>query len=445
MSYSFIKYTTSRLSVMALLSGTAIGLACTLPAGSAKAGFEWTPPAQEQPSEPTRMPTPVEREQAMQDAPDQSFDDRFSLPQDMNPDADKQTGGDGSEMAGTDKETHQDMTGEQDTDTQKSQTTMSGPIDITGQSPSQSTVTTVADDGMNDGMDNDMDNDRGQSGGEVSLPPETAESDIQNIQDMPERRDAPESMTSPKPVEAITFNEVEGFGNDIPLALALRQIAPGDYKLSFDGVSPGASVSWSGGRGWDEILKDVMVDLGAQATIDDETISIARYDGMGDRLVLRHDDRDMPGMYVAGSDAEAADIDTDGPVALNEPVNGADDGPMSLDGTDMADSKDAMIDPAPARTVQETGAQIWTAAPGERVSDVLKDWTNRAGAQLFWNTSSSYTLTSALRYEGSLEGASNELLREATGGDDSIQSELYPNLPDGPEILLVRTVPKDSM
>lgn len=51
------------------------------------------------------------------------------------------------------------------------------------------------------------------------------------------------------------FAVVEGFGKEMPLALALSQIVPAEYAYSFgEGVNPGMRVSWNGGQPWNEVL-----------------------------------------------------------------------------------------------------------------------------------------------------------------------------------------------
>lgn len=75
---------------------------------------------------------------------------------------------------------------------------------------------------------------------------------------------------------AKTFAVAEGFGSDIPLALALGQIVPPSFAYSFgDGVNPGKRVSWEGGKPWNEVLADVLQPLGLTFEID------------GQRLLLR--------------------------------------------------------------------------------------------------------------------------------------------------------------
>lgn len=52
-----------------------------------------------------------------------------------------------------------------------------------------------------------------------------------------------------------SFAVVEGFGKEMPLALALSQIVPAEYAYAFgEGVNPGMRVSWNGGAPWNDVL-----------------------------------------------------------------------------------------------------------------------------------------------------------------------------------------------
>ncbi len=64
------------------------------------------------------------------------------------------------------------------------------------------------------------------------------------------------------------FAEIAGFGSDMPLALALRQIVPPEYGFSFgDGVNPGYRVSWNGGRPWNEVVSEMLAPLNLSAEV----------------------------------------------------------------------------------------------------------------------------------------------------------------------------------
>lgn len=55
------------------------------------------------------------------------------------------------------------------------------------------------------------------------------------------------------------YVEAIGFGRDLPLALALSQVIPSDFTHSFaKDVDAGVSVSWEGGKPWNEVLNDML-------------------------------------------------------------------------------------------------------------------------------------------------------------------------------------------
>lgn len=62
--------------------------------------------------------------------------------------------------------------------------------------------------------------------------------------------------------ETETFDVLEGFGSEMPLALALRQIVPAQYAFSFGkNVNPGMAISWTGGQPWNSVLEDALTPL----------------------------------------------------------------------------------------------------------------------------------------------------------------------------------------
>jgi hypothetical protein len=76
---------------------------------------------------------------------------------------------------------------------------------------------------------------------------------------------------------AANYPQAVGFGNDIPLALALRQIVPANYAFAFaQSINPGIRVSWNGGKPWDQVLNEMVSPLGMSAQIINKTIYIKK-------------------------------------------------------------------------------------------------------------------------------------------------------------------------
>lgn len=103
----------------------------------------------------------------------------------------------------------------------------------------------------------------------------------QTISDVPLPEEAPvvEEAVVETPEEEIywakkeTFDVVEGFGNDIPLALALRQVVPARYAFNFEkGVNAGQKISWQGGKPWNEVLSAALEPIGVEFEIKRSTL-----------------------------------------------------------------------------------------------------------------------------------------------------------------------------
>lgn len=73
------------------------------------------------------------------------------------------------------------------------------------------------------------------------------------------------------------FAVVQGFGSELPLAVALGQIVPDDYGYGFgQGVNLAARVSWNGGKSWSEVLADAIAPLGYKAQISNQKVLIKK-------------------------------------------------------------------------------------------------------------------------------------------------------------------------
>jgi hypothetical protein len=79
-------------------------------------------------------------------------------------------------------------------------------------------------------------------------------------------------VAAPPPVH---YDIVSGFGTDIPLALAMRQIVPARYSYSFDStVDPGVKINWKGGQPWDAVLNNAVAPLGFAAKVAGDTVFV---------------------------------------------------------------------------------------------------------------------------------------------------------------------------
>ena len=69
----------------------------------------------------------------------------------------------------------------------------------------------------------------------------------------------------------------KGFGNNVPLGFACRQIVPAAVRVTYGpGVSPSTPVSWQGGRGWNEVLREAVKPLGLHLVMTHMAVEIRK-------------------------------------------------------------------------------------------------------------------------------------------------------------------------
>jgi hypothetical protein len=67
-----------------------------------------------------------------------------------------------------------------------------------------------------------------------------------------------------------------GFGTDVPLEFAIRQVVPPAWHVAYAaGVDRQTQVSWQGGRPWNEALNGVLRPLGLHMKLSGRTLWIA--------------------------------------------------------------------------------------------------------------------------------------------------------------------------
>lgn len=73
------------------------------------------------------------------------------------------------------------------------------------------------------------------------------------------------------------FGVARGFGNDIPLEFAVRQIVPATTRVSYGpGVDIQAIVNWKGGRPWPAVLLAAVLPLGMKLRATSRSVAIFR-------------------------------------------------------------------------------------------------------------------------------------------------------------------------
>lgn len=180
---------------------------------------------------------------------------------------------------------------------------------------------------------------------------------------------------------------LEGFGKDIALVLALRDIVPAGYALSFSNpADAGKRISWRGGKVWHDVLNDALAPIGLTHVM------------AGSAVVIQ----------PIGAAAPA-------PVAEAQPVQTS----------------------SPTPPVMVESKQEWSARPGHTLHEVIESWSKTANVDLQWMSPYDYPINNTFKYVGSYQEAVSTLLGQYGRENPRPRGRLYPNLPTGPSVLLV--------
>jgi hypothetical protein len=260
---------------------------------------------------------------------------------------------------------------------------------------------------------------------------------------------------------------LEGFGSDMPLALALQQIVPADYATSFEsGVNVGQIVSWDGGKPWDQVVNEMLAPLQLQAVIINKTVHVRSPGGWrqgdaspaaADKNNLRRVNIKDPGEQSEQQDANAlSDIATasGGPEKISpaedraaskaEPAAPAETEALPTPEQLNAETPDA----APATTPEaqqdvqqnaqkpalpllaaateneKTPANPWEAKAGESLRDILTRWSEQAGVELVWMASYDYKIKQDVALKDDFTGAVESVIATGLDAEASATPEL---------------------
>lgn len=261
---------------------------------------------------------------------------------------------------------------------------------------------------------------------------------------------------------------VDGFGSDLPLAIALQQIVPPGHQVSFaPEVDAGEIVSWQGGQPWPDVARAMLSSVGMTYDLKDGHVVHVR----------KNDMHQMPSAQaILAEGAPPADIvpaatqDT-APAAPTAPTPPAVvEQPPVQETAEIRRTKpstlwnnmqtrlkssletDLIRDPQPSEDVaaatpvvpdswkaaSEASAQgSWQVNEGENLSAVLTRWSEQEGVQFRWQPNYDYKLKKSAVFGGDYASAVTRLLDEFAELNPRPTAQLYAN-PAHPRVLVVR-------
>lgn len=252
------------------------------------------------------------------------------------------------------------------------------------------------------------------------------------------------------------FDLAVGFGDNIPLVMAVKQIVPEAYGLAFDEAVPMEhTVSWQGGQPWDQVLGNVLNPLGFKASIQGNMIMVSPIAkttmGMNNpatnqrpqMIDIAHQVQMAPTQTGMQSTTPEPTMAVENAIMTSEPASGRGYAePISL----MAPRIEPVAPSANNTMAQNVvyGSNIematfWSGSAGMTLREVLQDWSTQANVDLYWASEYDYPINSDVNIQGNFEDAVMMLLKGLEEANPKPSGRLHPNYPNGPAVLVIET------
>lgn len=248
----------------------------------------------------------------------------------------------------------------------------------------------------------------------------------------------PVVQSAPTPARAITETIMAttsdiavGFGKNLPLATALKQVIPQNYTYVMDDeVEIGGNVSWNGGKPWPQVLNEMLQPLGVIATVDGKIVRVINPNTEEVRVPQVLDTSVIP--------PRPESVVSTAP--LPRQVNSV---PQNIIHSRLKDNSVVLssTEPEPGvverSIIPEVTEGQWMAQGNGSLKTVLESWSNLEGVDLFWSADYDYRLVGNVNISGNFEQAVEELLRGFSDATPKPTGRLHPNLPHGPAVLVI--------
>lgn len=214
------------------------------------------------------------------------------------------------------------------------------------------------------------------------------------------------------PMTSEVYDDVVGFGNDIPLPIALSQVVPDNYSFSYDdSVNLSQSVSWEGGKPWNQVLQEMLSPHSLRPVITDSTVRV-----------------------ISNAQQSAIHID-DTPISLKTMSESNQAALLMHEASPADDHQSQFIN----QVNYDTTIRLWSAPANATLRRVIDTWAAEANVQLHWTAEYDYPLQAAVNIRGTFVEAVEVLLNGLRDAQPRPVARLHPNLPDGPPVLVLET------
>ncbi len=270
---------------------------------------------------------------------------------------------------------------------------------------------------------------------------------------------------------------VEGFGDKVPLTIAIQQILPQGYGYTLgDGVDAGQLVSWRGGRPWSVVMQDMLGSSGLSYSTNGRNVAINSA-GAAPTIVTGSavpvmqpapqaviQPIQQPVMQAQPQQVVQQPVMMQQqPVMMQQPMM-MQQQPVMMQQPMMMQQQPVMMQqpmmmqqqpvmmPTPAMQAQTASgspqplqienpllfqSQTWEARPGHTLRTLLQEWCARVGAELNWTAEFDYPIMASMNMTGTFEEAVRVLLTGFDAAKPTPRGRLHYNPAAGQSILIV--------
>lgn len=204
-----------------------------------------------------------------------------------------------------------------------------------------------------------------------------------------------------------------GFGDGIPLQMAVKRIVPAGMEVSLAaGVDGSKRVSWTGEGGWRQALEQAMAGTGYTYSVNNGKVVITA------APVQVASTASAPKPEAAAETAAPRRAQSNKPSAPARPRKpAASSAPTQTVNVPVVPGAGFVLIPEGGAGHGGNGGQEaapaadWVVVAGMDLHDILDQWATKSGWRLVWESEYSYSLTSAAAFRGDFVTASTELLR----------------------------------
>ena len=271
---------------------------------------------------------------------------------------------------------------------------------------------------------------------------------------------------------------LQGFGNNVPLVVALRQIVPAGSQLAFgQGVELSEPISWQGGKNWEDTLLSVTKPLNLVYEKNGSTVIVRKTGDVSPQVFLDNGFTPVVSSAPVANPALASSVSPvqyaptavntlNAPAVQQQPVQQA--APAAIQAVaaqplaqpapapaqftpyvpPVASAPQAASNnaPAPVPSAPVTIAQaqpvsapsnfgqpapatnsVWLVEEGKTLRSTLNNWGKTAGWNVVWNSDRDYTIQAAATFNGDFQTATSNLLRAFARAKPPVMATFYRN------------------